>query len=86
MIEADTRNMNLIILIVLVLAGYLVYSTLESNRAMAREIRAIRLQCAMGTAAGSAGAPGSMVDPVESVKSKLLEGLQGLKGLKEYAR
>ena len=82
MIEArEHTHMNLIILIVLVFAGYLVYSTLESNRAMAREIRAIRLQCMGHRTAPDAAA--DMVDPVDSVKAKLFEGL---KGLKEYAR
>lgn len=65
--------MSLIVVLLLALAAYTIYVMLDSYRQMARELREIRLQCAMGATQRS--------DPMVTIKDRLIAGLEQAKSL-----
>jgi hypothetical protein len=64
--------MNLAILLLIVVAAYMVYTMMDSYRAMQKELREIRLKC-MGTATST-----YTKDP-KALQGRLVEGLAQLK-------
>jgi hypothetical protein len=81
--------MNLIVVLLILLAAWLVYSILQSYRNMEEELRQIRLKCIISkdnapaaqepAAYTGSGYMGS-VDPVSKMTASLIYALQLLKG------
>ena len=79
--------MNLIVVLLILLAAWLVYSILQSYRNMEEELRQIRLKCIISkddaaqepAAYTGSGYMGS-VDPVSRMTASLIYALQLLKG------
>ena len=65
--------MGMIVVLLLLLAAYIVYTMMDSYRSMQKELRDIRLKC-MGTATSA-----YTRDPTGEMKGQLVEGLTRLR-------
>lgn len=71
--------MKLVVLILILLAAWLVYSILQSYRNMEYELREIRMKCIKEPAVTSSDDRGRNRDPTENMTSSLVSLLQMVK-------
>lgn len=73
--------MNLIVVIIVMVVLWLVYSLLQSYRGMQEELRQIRMKCVGGTQTvqGYKEDSGDNVDPVVRMRSSLVSALEAVK-------
>lgn len=67
--------MNLTLVLLLIGAGYVIYTILESYRSMVRELREMRLKCMAPTLSDP------NADPVDTMKVQMVKALSKLKDM-----
>jgi hypothetical protein len=71
--------MKLVVVILILLAAWLVYSILQSYRNMEYELREIRMKCIKESAVTSSDDRSRGIDPTEKMTSSLVSLLQMVK-------